>query len=39
MIEALPTKKLNNELIGKLARSYIMIQNYEKAEEYFFKST
>ena len=33
MIEALPTKEINNELIGKLARAYIMIQNYEKAIE------
>ena len=32
-IEALPTKEINNELIGKLARAYIMIQNYEKAIE------
>ena len=33
MIEALPKKEINNELIGKLARAYIMIQNYEKAIE------
>ena len=33
MIEALPTEQLNNELIGKLARAYIKIQNYEKAIE------
>ena len=33
MIEALPTKEINNELIGKLARSYIIIQNYERAVE------
>ena len=33
MIEGLPTEQLNNEIIGQLARAYIMIQNYEKAIE------
>lgn len=33
MIEALPAEKLNNGLIGKLARAYMNIQNYKKAIE------
>lgn len=33
MIEALPTKELNNEIIGQLGRAYNNVQNYEKAIE------